>query len=144
MPSQLFFEDVQAGMELPPLTREITRRRMVQFSGATEDWSEIHYDDEAARRAGFPRGAVTQGTLVWSILGQLMTDWIGEQGALRRLEAQYRGMVWPGDVLTCKGVVTEKYVKNGERYVECEVWAENQNGEKVTPGRAVAVLPTRG
>jgi hypothetical protein len=49
----------------------------------------------------------------------------------------------PGDTLLCKGKVTKKYVKGGEHLVDCEVWVENQRGEKFTPGEATAALPTR-
>ena len=41
-------------------------------------------------------------------------------------------MVRPGDVLTCKGTVREV---DGDR-ATLDVWAENQDGEKVTTGEA--------
>ncbi len=141
--NQLFFEEVNVGAELPSLTKQITRKTLVQFAGATDDWAEIHYDDEAARRAGFDKGVIAPGTLIWSMMGQLMTDWIGEASFLKLLEAQYRSWVLPGDTITYKGVVNDKYVKDGQNYVECELWAENQNGERVVPGHAVAILPSR-
>ena len=41
-------------------------------------------------------------------------------------------MVRPGDELTCKGVVRE--VDGGRAVID--IWAENQDGEKVTTGEA--------
>ena len=42
-----------------------------------------------------------------------------------------------------KGVVTKKYVENGENLVECDIWLENHKGEKTTPGSALVALPTK-
>jgi len=45
------------------------------------------------------------------------------------------------DTWWCKGKVTRKYVKDGEHYVDCEIWLENAKGEKITPGVATEILP---
>jgi hypothetical protein len=49
----------------------------------------------------------------------------------------------PGDIMTCKGRVVDKYVRDGQHYVECEVWAENEREGITTPGRAWVILPSR-
>ncbi|MCH8827532.1 MAG: hypothetical protein IIB16_11295 [Chloroflexi bacterium] len=72
-----------------------------------------------------------------------MTDWIGEGGTLKKLVTQYRGMDVPGSPIFGKGVVKRKYTENGENLVECEIWLENHEGKKTTPGSAIAVLPSR-
>jgi hypothetical protein len=94
-------------------------------------------------RNGLP-GVIIHGALKNAFLAQLMTDWIGEDGTLKKLGIQYRGMDVPGDTLTCKGRVTKKYVQDGLHYVDCEIWLENGKGEKTTPGSATVVLPTKG
>ena len=73
-----------------------------------------------------------------------MTDWIGEQGTLKKLSTANRGILLPKEDLLCKGTVTRKYVEGTDHYVECEVWAENSKGEKCVPGTAVVTLPARG
>ncbi len=50
---------------------------------------------------------------------------------LRKLGFSNRAMVYPGDLIICHGVVTEKVVENGEELVTCDLWAVNQSGEKV-------------
>ncbi len=72
-----------------------------------------------------------------------MTSWVGEHGTLRKLSAQYRGMDVPGTPIYAKGVVTKKYVENGENLVECDIWLENHKGEKTTPGSALVALPAK-
>jgi hypothetical protein len=39
--------------------------------------------------------------------------------------------------------VTKKYIKNGQHFVDCEIWLENGEGEKTTPGSATVILPSR-
>ena len=71
-----------------------------------------------------------------------MTDWIGEGGTLRKLNCQYRGMDVPGDTLTCKGTVTRKYQEGGQNLVDCDIWVENPEAQKTTPGSATVALPS--
>ena len=142
MAEQVYFDDVQEGMELPALEKDPTTQQLVKYAGASGDYYQIHYDQEFARANGLPN-VVLHGALKSAFLGQLMTDWIGEQGELKRLSAQYRGMDVPGTPVYCKGVVKSKSVREGENVVECEIWLENAEGEKTTPGHAVVVLPSR-
>ena len=72
-----------------------------------------------------------------------MTEWVGEDGFLKKLSCSHRGMDFPGHNLTAKGKVIKKYLKDGMGYVECEIWVENQNGEITCPGSAVAILPLK-
>ena len=65
-------------------------------------------------------------------------------GKLKRVLCTYRGMNLPGEVITCKGEVTNKYTDNGDNYVECEIWAENPRAEKTVLGNALVTLPSKG
>ncbi len=143
MTKQLYYEDIAVGSEIPPLVKHPTTRQLVKWVGTASDYHEIHYDKDFAQSDGLP-SVVVQGQLVLSFLGQLITDWIGEQGSLIKLTCSYRGMMFPGEALTCKGKVTKKYVEDGEHYVECEIWAENPRGEKTVPGTAIFTIPSRG
>lgn len=142
MSAQVYYEDVQAGAEIPPLVKRPTTQQLVKYAGASGDFYQIHYDKDFAVAQGLP-SVIVHGALKNAFLGQLITDWIGEGGTLKKLACQYRGMDMPGDVLTCRGRVTSKYVKDGQHYVECEIWIENGKGEKTTPGTATVVLPSR-
>ncbi|MDY6833670.1 MAG: MaoC/PaaZ C-terminal domain-containing protein [Chloroflexota bacterium] len=143
MASQLFFENVEVGMEIGPLVKHPTSRQLVKWAGASEDFYEIHYDKDFALSTGLP-SPIVHGRLKAAFLGQLMTDWAGDKGIVRKLSCTYRGMDIVGEDVICKGRVTQKYVEDDANCVECEIWTENRKGERTTPGSAIVVLPTRG
>ena len=47
-----------------------------------------------------------------------------------------------GDLATCRGTVTVKALQPSPR-VQCEIWAENQRGERTAFGTATVELPSR-
>ena len=143
MIGQIYFEDVHEGMELPPVEKNPTTQQLVKYAGASGDYYQIHYDQEFARANGLP-DVVLHGALKNAFLGHLVTGWIGEGGELKKLSVQYRGMDVPGSPLYCKGTVTKKYVQDSENIVECEIWVEDEQGQRTTPGYAVVALPSRG
>jgi acyl dehydratase len=143
MPSkQIYFEDVEPGFEVPSLEKDPTTQQLVKYAGASGDFYQIHYDKDFAIKNNLP-GVILHGALKNAFLGQLMTDFAGQLGWLRKLSVQYRGMDQPGTKVTCKGKVVKKYVDNGDHLVDCEIWLENAKGEKTTPGSATVMLPSR-
>src|SRR4030043_2034856 len=152
MAKQLYCEDVEVGGEITPLAKIATTRMLVQWAGASGDFNPLHYEDDFAKAMGV--GApIVHGALKRAWLGQLMMDWIGEQGVLKKLSCQYRGMDYPRKMKTIeeahdgetgggKGTVAKKYDEGGEHLVECVIWVENGKGEKTTPGAALVALPS--
>jgi acyl dehydratase len=143
MSKQRYYQDVAVGDEVSPLLKQPTTRQLVMWAGAVGDYQPIHYDKDFAQSRGLS-GVIVHGQLVGAFLGQLMTDWIGEQGILRKLSCNYKGMNYPGEVLTFSGKVIKKYVEDGQHCVECSLWAENSKGEKTASGMAMVILPSRG
>ena len=139
----VFFEDVKVGDEIPPLVKEITDIQLNMFSAAMWSFYRLHWDEKFAQEKGFPHPNV-QASLYGAFLSQLLTDWMGPDGALKKLGYNNRVMCYPGDTLTCKGKVTGKYVNNGGNFAECDVWVENQKGHNVSPGTATISLPSKG
>lgn len=142
MTEQVFFEDVIEGSDIAPMVKQPTTRQLVMWAGASGDFNPIHYDKDFALSRGLP-GVIVHGQLVGCFLGQLMTDWAGARGRLKKLSCSYKGMNYPGETITCGGKVSRKYVEDGEHCIEWVVWAENPRGEKTVTGRAVVVLPSR-
>ena len=137
-----YFEDVEVGAELPELSKEITLPQLARYAAVCWDFQPEHYDSETAQSHGF-RAPYADGPMVSAFLGHVMTNWMGASGILKKLTATYRVMVFPGDKLTCKGKVTDKSSDADSKFVECEVWAENQNAERVVYGAATAELPSK-
>lgn len=117
-------------------------------NAAPEPPERVHWDPDLAARVGVP-GAYDYGPERISWLGHLMTNWIGDDGFLRRLNAQVRRHNLVGDLTRCSGRVARKWEEPGAGgsaagLVECEVEATNQRGEVTAKGLAVAELPRRG
>ncbi len=143
MKGKLYYEDVVVGGEITTLAKQPTTRQLVMWAGASGDYNPIHYDKDFAQSRGLP-GVVVHGQLAGCFLGQMVTDWIGEQGKLKKITLTYRGMNFPGETLSCKGTVTKKYVEDSQHFVVWSLWAENPKGEKTVTGTAIVTLPARG
>ncbi len=148
--AQLLWEDVEPGMEIPPYNKAVTLMELNRFAGANEEFVLIHMDRDYSQNVARLPDIIVMGNLKYAYLSNMMQNWIGEDGTLKRLSAQYRGMDIPGPALSkeptmfCKGNIARKYVENGDHCVECEVWVENEEGRVTTPGSAIVMLPTRG
>jgi acyl dehydratase len=110
--------------------------------GIPEPPERVHWDNDLARAVGVP-AAYDYGPERVSWLGHLVTDWIGDDGFLKRLNVQVRKHNLIGDLTTCKGTVTRRWQEGDEHLVEIAVRAENQRGETTALGTAVAALPSR-
>lgn len=122
---------MKAGDQLPELRKEpVTKVQLVKYAGASGDYNLIHTDDETARRMGLD-GVIAHGMLSMGFLGEYAAGIAGPEH-VRRLKVRFAAMVRPGDQLTCGGVV--RSVEDGRAVLE--LWAQNQNGDKVTTGEA--------
>jgi acyl dehydratase len=141
MAAQVYYEDIEAGSEIPALVKYPTTMQLVKYAGASGDYYQIHYDKDIARANGLP-GVIVHGWLTLSFLGQMLTDWIGE-GKIVKLNGSYRGMNLVHEEIFCYGKVTKKYAENSKSCARVEIWAENPRGEKTVTGTAVVTLPSR-
>ena len=137
-----FYEDVSVGEELPPLQKQIDMPHMMAYGAATWDFIRVHYDADQARELGFP-GPFVDGQMLGAFLAQHVQDWAGPGSFLRKLSFRNRVMVYPGDTLVCGGAVIglpdEGDASEGSGLAECDLWIENQRGERVVD-RATAVV----
>ena len=142
MKKQFYYEDVEVGMELPTMTKQPTSRQLVMYCGASEDFTEYHYDKDAALSRGLPN-VIVQGALTRAFLVQLITDWIGEEGTFKKFKTANRKPFFIQEKIICKGTVAKQYVEGHDHYVECDVWAEKSNGDKCVVATALVTLPVR-
>jgi acyl dehydratase len=124
-------------VEFPALTKVITIEKMRSYSGATG----IHSDDKAAQQSGLG-GAIVQGGQLVGYLDEMMVRLLGE-GFVHggEISVTFIQAARPGDTLTTRGAVKSTSVVDGRERVECEVWLENQKGEKTTVGTASGFVP---
>ena len=141
-PAPRYFEDVNVGDLLPTLEKRIRLTDMMAYGAATWDFARIHYDDAFARKQGLP-SPVVDGQMLGAFLAQLVQDWAGPRGFLRSLDFQNRGMVFPGCVVKCGGNVADLRREGSRNLVDCSLWIDNQNGERVVgPASATVSLPS--
>ncbi len=138
--SQVYFEDVEPGYELTPLIKEPTREHLDAFTKVWGTSTGRFTSDEAARAEGFT-GVILPGNMNMAFLAQLLTEWAGSAGKLKRLEVDFRRWVQPGDRLTCVGLVTDTETEDGENRVILDVYIETQKGERALQGTALVLLP---
>jgi acyl dehydratase len=143
MGDQVYFEDVQEGQEIPELKKNCSTQQLVLWAAGSGDFYQIHYDQDFAKSTGLP-GIIVHGALKHAFLGQLLHDWIAPGGEIRKFGCSYRGMDYPNQDIRCRGVITRKYTENGKNFVELDIWTENPDGKKTSPGTATVALPSRG
>jgi hydroxyacyl-ACP dehydratase HTD2-like protein with hotdog domain len=143
MPQQLNYEDIQEGSDLPALVKYPTTMQLVKYAGASGDYYQIHYDKDFAVANGLP-GVIVHGWLALAFLGQMLTDWLGAEGRLLKLNGSYRGINKVHEDIICNGKITKKYVEGDKHLARIEIWTENPQGDKTVTGTAVVALPSRG
>jgi acyl dehydratase len=101
----------------------------------------VHWEEEFALRVGAP-GAYDYGPERCSWLTHHMTNWMGDDGFLRRATCKIRRHNPAGDLLIITGKVTGKRVEDGRHLVDIEQEARNQDGELSVLGTGVVELPS--
>lgn len=110
-------------------------------TGVPEPVERVHWDNYMAAEIGMPK-AYDYGAQRGALASRLMTDWMGDAGFLKLIDVQYRAMVFLGDTLWLEGEVARKFVDGDNRFVECNISARNQRGERPLHGTAIVALPT--
>lgn len=101
-------------------------------------YSQQHEDFNLAAGRGMP-GPFDNGVMRFAWVAPLITNWMGDDGFLRKLYVQVRQPVIYGDIVTYEGKVTEKDVT--QNLVKIEITGTNQEGDVATKGSAEVILP---
>jgi acyl dehydratase len=117
---------------------EITRTQIVQFAGASGDYSVLHTDEPAARALGQP-GLMAHGMLTMGLTSQVVTEWFGDD-SLRTLEARFTSPVWPGDRLTSTATVEAVDSVGALATARLALETRNGAGDVVLVGKATVSL----
>jgi len=130
---------ISEGDALPDLVKEPGVSQLVKYSAGSGDFNPLHHDYNfpQAKEIG---SIIVHGRFKYASLGQLVSDWLGHSGRIKNISCQYRGMDLPNQAMTCRGTVNRKWEKEGEKLAELEIWVENAEGKKTTPGSALVVF----
>jgi acyl dehydratase len=138
--AQVKYADLNIGDEIPKLVKNCSTQQLVMWASGSGDFYQIHYDKDFALANGLP-GLIVHGALKHAFLGQMLHDWLGDGGQIKKYGCQYRGMDYPTQEITCRGVITAKSQEGGQNIVELDIWTENPSGDKTSPGKATVILP---
>ncbi len=138
----LYWEDVQEGQTLPTKEKYLTLMEFNRFAGANDEFYMYHMEPEYAKSLGWPE-VIIMGHLRMAYISKLVEDWIGVDGTVRKIGCQHRGVDVRNSTITIGGKVTKKYEGNGEHLVDCELWVDNEKGERTCPGWATVALPSK-
>jgi acyl dehydratase len=123
------------------------RQRIPRFyspnaQGVPDTEQRVHWDPEAARRAGNPT-TFDYGRMRETWLIHCCTDWMGDDAWLWKLDCEFRLFNYVGDMHWITGRVVRHYLAEGGRpAVDLELAAVNQRGEITAPGHATILLPS--
>jgi len=139
MTAKVRYADVEVGTQLPTQTTTVQRGDLVRYAGASGDFNIIHWNERFAVEVGLAN-VIAHGMLTMAHAGRLVTDWLGDPGALVDYGVRMtRPVVVPDDgvgaELVVSGVVTEK---REDRLVLIEISALCE-GQTVL-GRAQALV----
>src|SRR3954447_11609309 len=97
---------VDVGTELPEQVFRVTRADLVRYAGASGDFNPIHWNDRTATSVGLP-GVIAHGMLTMALAGRIVTDWVGDPGAVTEFGVRFtRPVVVPDDDLGAQLQVT--------------------------------------
>jgi len=103
----------------------------------------VHWDEAFALEVGAP-GAYDYGPERTSWMTHHLTNWMGDDGFLRKSSCKIRRHNPEGDMIFITGKVKRKYVEDGRHLVEIEQEARNQDSELSVVGSGVVELPSKG
>jgi acyl dehydratase len=131
MTTNVSFDEVELGQQLPTRSFPVTRDNLVRYAGASGDFNPIHWNARFAVEVGLP-DVIAHGMFTMATAIRLVTDWAGDPGAVVDYSVRFtRPVVVPDDgtgaLIEVEGVVAEKL--DGDR-VRVDLTAR-AGGEKI-------------
>ncbi|KUO72227.1 MAG: acyl dehydratase [Desulfosporosinus sp. BRH_c37] len=102
-----------------------------QYAEVSGDFNPIHLNDNYARQVGLG-GVIAHGMLTMAQMAALLTEWIGNEGRISKLDVRFEQVVSPGDKITFSGSIRAR----SEKIIVCDIGACNDKGDKVLVGLA--------
>lgn len=139
MSARIAAKDVAQGQALEPWSYEVVREDLVRYANASGDGNPIHQDEQFAKSVGLP-DVIAHGMHTMGRMGQYVTDWTGDAGAVENFKTRFSAMVVVpvgGNTVTVAGTIADKL--EGDR-VRIELIATTPDGATVAKGEAVVAL----
>ena len=139
MATQISYDDVEVGTELPGQSLPVRRADLVRYAGASGDFNVIHWNERIARSVGLP-DVIAHGMFTMALAARAVTDWVGDPGAVLEYGTRFTrpGPVPDDDTGALVDVAATVAAKLEDRRVRVDLTVTSA-GAKVL-GRAQAVV----
>ena len=139
MATQVSYDDVEVGTELPGQSFPVRRADLVRYAGASGDFNVIHWNERIARSVGLP-DVIAHGMFTLALAARAVTDWVGDPGAVLEYGSRFtRPVPVPDDDTgALVDVAATVAAKLDDRRVRVDLTVTS-SGQKVL-GRAQAVV----
>ena len=142
MSASVAWSDVEVGTQLPALTVRLQRVNLVMYAGASGDFNPIHWNQRFAQAVGLP-DVIAHGMLTMASAGRVVTDWVGDPGAVVEYGVRFtRPVVVPDDdkgaTLEITAAVAEK---RDDNLVRVDITAKFDDATVLGKAQALVRLP---
>jgi acyl dehydratase len=130
------FDEIVIGEEIPTRPCKLTKEMIQKFAEAIEDRNPLYFDEEYAKKSPF--GGLIAPPTIHALLAFECTF---DEDDVRATGIINMGQMWvynvparPGDTITLKRTLRDKYVRGNRLFVHHENIFFNQKGEVICSG----------
>ena len=135
------FEDLEKSQDIGSRTVEISRAALVRCAGASGDFNPIHWNERFAQSVGLS-GVIAHGMLTMGTAVQLVSDWVGDPGAIVDYQTRFTKPVpvadapggenpdTPTNALTISGKVGALNEEECTARIDLTVTARDEEGKE--------------
>lgn len=135
------FEDLEKGQEIGSLAVDLSRASLVRYAGASGDFNPIHWNERFAQSVGLS-GVIAHGMLTMGTAVQLVSDWVGDPGAIVDYQTRFTKPVpvadapggenpdTPTNTLTISGKVGALNEEERTARIDLTVTARDEEGKE--------------
>lgn len=135
------FEDLEKGQEIGSLAVDLSRASLVRYAGASGDFNPIHWNERFAQSVGLS-GVIAHGMLTMGTAVQLVSDWVGDPGAIVDYQTRFTKPVpvadapggenpdTPTNALTISGKVGALNEEERTARIDLTVTARDEEGKE--------------
>lgn len=135
------FENFEKGQEIGSLAVDLSRASLVRYAGASGDFNPIHWNERFAQSVGLS-GVIAHGMLTMGTAVQLVSDWVGDPGAIVDYQTRFTKPVpvadapggenpdTPTNTLTITGKVGALNEEERTARIDLTVTARDEEGKE--------------
>jgi acyl dehydratase len=128
--------EVDVGEVLPELAIEMTSTLIIAGALASNDYTPVHHDKQAAQAQGLP-DVIMNVLTTNGWVSRYVTDWAGPNAVIKKLGVKLGAPNVPGDTMKLTGKVLQK--DEEQSVIDIEVIGKNSWGAHATASVSVAL-----